>query len=101
MDGTTKTCSLVAPVARHCAFKLFVHGSNGKYRQFPQSPLKALPITLQVWVVFGPLCRPHQDVDDLLHSEPLWRPSNLACFLERAQKSCESLFIFRIQVADP
>jgi hypothetical protein len=69
--------------------------------QLTQPPLKCLPITLHVWVVFGSLCRPHQDVDDLLHSEPLWRSSNRTRFLERAQKSCEPIFILSIQIADP
>jgi len=43
-----RSSAFSAPVPRHCAFKLFVHGSNGKYRQFPRPPLKALPITLHL-----------------------------------------------------
>jgi len=80
---------------------LVFHRSNGKNCQLSQPPLKCFPITLYFWVVFSPPCRPHQDVDDLFHSEPLRRPSDLPRFLERSQKLCEAISVSRIQIADP
>jgi hypothetical protein len=38
-----------APVARHCAFKLFVHGSNGKYRQPPKMRFSGLPMSSVIY----------------------------------------------------
>lgn len=55
-----------------------LHRSNDKDRQFPQSPLKSCAIASYLWVVLGPLCRPHQNVHDLLHIEALGRPRCVA-----------------------
>jgi hypothetical protein len=82
------------------AFRLFVHGSSGKYRQLPQPPLKCLPITsctsgsclapsavrTKTWMICSKV-------------SPCGGPPIGPVFWS-AQESCEPVFVFRFQVAD-
>src|SRR5207244_13404962 len=100
LHPTSRTGSARTPSGRYFSFELLLHRGNGKYRQLPQPPNKCFPIAAPL-VVFAPLCHPHQDVEYLLYSEPLRRPSDLSRFLDRSQTSREPIFALRIQMSYP
>ena len=80
LHPTSRTGSARTPSGRYLSFELLLHRGNGKYRQLPQPPNKCFPIAAPLVVFAPPLCHPHQDVEYLLYSEPLRRPSDLPIF---------------------